>query len=128
MASGGSADSGLSPRVAAVIELFGHPCVDALAKLVRDDPHDTAGLAALERAERRLDLVKAFVAAADVKLARRRRELATAGHAAPVDHHRIHEGRWKIDRDPARTVTLNRPDGTVEHHGPSINRRPVKVA
>jgi hypothetical protein len=77
---------GLKPRTAAILDLFGHPAVDATAKLVRDDPYDTADLAALERAERRLDLVTSFVAATEVKLSRRRRELAAAGHAAPVDH------------------------------------------
>ena len=46
------------------------------------------------------------------------------------DHHRIHEGRWTLtlDTDAARTITLTRPDGTTEHHGPSINRHHTNVA
>ena len=41
------------------------------------------------------------------------------------DHHRIHEGGWKLDldTDSARTITLTRPDGTTEYHDPSIQRR-----
>jgi hypothetical protein len=48
----------------------------------------------------------------------------------PHDHHRIHEGGWtlQLDTDPSRTITLTRPDGTIEHHGPSINRRPTTHA
>jgi len=48
----------------------------------------------------------------------------------PHDHHRIHEGGWtlQLDTDPTRTITLTRPDGSVEFHGPSIQRRIRKVA
>ena len=46
------------------------------------------------------------------------------------DQHRIHEGHWTLtlDIDPARTITLARPDGTLEYHGPSINRSVTGVA
>lgn len=53
--------------------------------LARDDPFESLDLNQLERAERHLDVLKSFVAATDVKLARRRRELASRGQAAPVD-------------------------------------------
>jgi hypothetical protein len=48
----------------------------------------------------------------------------------PRDHHRLHEGGWTLtlDTDAARTITLTGPDGTVEHHGPSIDRPPVTRA
>ncbi|CAN5830678.1 hypothetical protein BH24ACT5_BH24ACT5_25900 [soil metagenome] len=45
-------------------------------------------------------------------------------------HHLVHEGGWSLtlDQDSARTVTLSRPDGTVHHHCPSIDRRPTHPA
>jgi len=48
----------------------------------------------------------------------------------PHDHHRVHEGGWKLelDTDPARTITLTRPDGSIEYHGPSIHRPHRSVA
>ncbi len=45
-------------------------------------------------------------------------------------HHLVHEGRWRLELWPDRTIRLTRPDGTVHHHGPSINRQrpPPRVA
>jgi hypothetical protein len=43
------------------------------------------------------------------------------GRLAPVcsrHHHLIHDGGWHIDIDPARTITVTRPDGHIEHHVP----------
>src|ERR687898_31891 len=82
MASGGLSDSGLSPRLRAALAVLRHPAVNATGSLVQSDP---CNLAQLERTERHLDTLKAYVASAEVRLARRRRELASTGHAAPVD-------------------------------------------
>jgi len=86
MTCGGLSETGLNPRLTAALEVLHHPAVNATGALVQGDPYDTCDLARLERTERHLDTLKAFVVAAEVKLARRRRELASAGHAAPVDH------------------------------------------
>lgn len=72
-------------RLDPLLALLRHPVVDAITRLVRADPYDTFNLARLEQSEQRLDVLKSFVAAAEVKLARQRRELARRGEAAPVD-------------------------------------------
>lgn len=38
-------------------------------------------------------------------------------------HHLVHEGRWTLTMTDERICTWVRPDGTVFHRGPSINRR-----
>jgi hypothetical protein len=37
-------------------------------------------------------------------------------------HHMVHEGNWTLTMTPERTCTWTRPDGTIWHAGPSINR------
>jgi hypothetical protein len=39
-------------------------------------------------------------------------------------HHLVHEGRWKVTMTPDRVATWTRPDGTVDHRGSTIDRRP----
>jgi hypothetical protein len=39
-------------------------------------------------------------------------------------HHLVHEGGWTLSMTTDRVTTWTRPDGTVAHHGPSINRVP----
>ena len=40
-------------------------------------------------------------------------------------HHLVHEGGWTLTMTPNRTTTWTRPDGTIAHHGPSIDRIPT---
>ncbi len=40
-------------------------------------------------------------------------------------HHLVHEGGWRLELAPDRTVTLIRPDGTVARSGITTDRRPV---
>ena len=37
-------------------------------------------------------------------------------------HHLVHEGNWKLSMTPDRIATWTRPDGTIWHTGPTINR------
>jgi hypothetical protein len=39
-------------------------------------------------------------------------------------HHLVHEGGWQLTMTDERRCTWIRPDGTLWHEGPSINRRP----
>jgi hypothetical protein len=39
-------------------------------------------------------------------------------------HHLVHEGRWTVTMTPDRVATWTRPDGTVDHCGSTIDRRP----
>ena len=45
-------------------------------------------------------------------------------------HHVVHEGGWTLTIDPDRTITLQRPDGTIHYHGDTTNRtpRPARAA
>jgi hypothetical protein len=36
-------------------------------------------------------------------------------------HHAVHEGGWTLVLHADRTITLRRPDGTIHHHGTTIN-------
>jgi HNH endonuclease len=38
------------------------------------------------------------------------------------DHHRLHEGGWRLKITPDRRITVTRPDGVVVHDGPSVDR------
>lgn len=40
-------------------------------------------------------------------------------------HHLVHEGGWGLIMTPDRVATWTRPDGTIAHHGPSIDRTPA---
>ena len=40
-------------------------------------------------------------------------------------HHLVHEGRWTVTMTPDRVATWTRPDGTIDHRGSTIDRRPV---
>lgn len=73
------------PTLAALAVTLGTQPATAAAVLLAQCDVDTLDLAGLERAEKFLDRIKVFTAANDVRLARRRRELAEAGKAAPVD-------------------------------------------
>jgi hypothetical protein len=33
----------------------------------------------------------------------------------------VHEGGWTLVLHADRTITLRRPDGTIHHHGTTIN-------
>ena len=37
-------------------------------------------------------------------------------------HHLVHEGHWTLTMTPDRIATWTRPDGTIWHTGPTINR------
>lgn len=52
-------------------------------------------------------------------------DLADLAPVCAHDHHRIHEGGWRLElaHDSARTIMLVRPDGSTEYAGPSIQRR-----
>jgi hypothetical protein len=39
-------------------------------------------------------------------------------------HHLVHEGRWTLSMTPDRVATWTRPDGTIHHHGTTIDRTP----
>ena len=39
-------------------------------------------------------------------------------------HHLVHEGRWTVTMTPDRVATWVRPDGSVDHRGSTIDRRP----
>ena len=39
-----------------------------------------------------------------------------------LDHHRLHEGGWRLEIRPDRVITITRPDGVVVHHGASVDR------
>lgn len=39
-------------------------------------------------------------------------------------HHLVHEGRWTLTMTPDRVATWARPDGTIDHRGSTIDRRP----
>ena len=39
-----------------------------------------------------------------------------------ADHHRVHEGRWRLDVTADRTITVTRPDGVVTYRGTSVDR------
>lgn len=39
-------------------------------------------------------------------------------------HHLVHEGGWTLAMTPDRVTTWTRPDGTIAHHGRSIDRTP----
>ncbi len=45
-------------------------------------------------------------------------------------HHLVHEGGWELTMTPDRVATWRRPDGTLYHHGSTIDRigAPSKVA
>lgn len=55
--------------------------------------------------------------------------LTNLGNLAPVclangHHHLIHDQGWTLTIDPdTRWITIARPDGTLHHQGPSLNRR-----
>ena len=40
-------------------------------------------------------------------------------------HHLVHEGGWTLAMTPDRVATWTRPDGTIAHHGSSIDRTPA---
>lgn len=40
-------------------------------------------------------------------------------------HHLVHEGGWTLTMTPDRVATWTRPDGTIAHHGSSIDRTPA---
>lgn len=40
-------------------------------------------------------------------------------------HHLVHEGGWTLTMTPDRVATWTRPDGTIAHYGPSIDRTPA---
>ncbi len=40
-------------------------------------------------------------------------------------HHLVHEGRWTVTMTPERVATWIRPDGTIDHRGSTIDRRPT---
>jgi hypothetical protein len=40
-------------------------------------------------------------------------------------HHLVHEGRWTVTMTADRVATWTRPDGTVDHCGSTIDRRPA---
>jgi hypothetical protein len=42
-------------------------------------------------------------------------------------HHLVHEGGWTLTLDVDRVATWTRPDGTVHHTGPTIDRTPNGV-
>ncbi len=42
-------------------------------------------------------------------------------------HHLVHEGRWGLQLDTSRTATWSLPDGSVHHHGTTMDRRPRDV-
>jgi hypothetical protein len=37
-------------------------------------------------------------------------------------HHLVHEGRTRLQLEADRSITITRPDGTIEHH-PTLDRR-----
>ncbi|HEX4983980.1 MAG TPA: DUF222 domain-containing protein [Ilumatobacteraceae bacterium] len=37
-------------------------------------------------------------------------------------HHLVHEGRWRLQLDQHRVITIHRPDGTQHFHGNTTNR------
>ena len=39
-------------------------------------------------------------------------------------HHLVHEGGWTLTMTPDRIATWTRPDGTIHHTGPTIDRPP----
>ncbi len=41
-------------------------------------------------------------------------------------HHVVHEGGWQLTITDERRCSWIRPDGTIWHEGPSINRRPQR--
>lgn len=43
-------------------------------------------------------------------------------------HHQVHEGGWTLTMTTDRVITLTQPDGTIHHHGSTINRAPHGVA
>jgi hypothetical protein len=43
-------------------------------------------------------------------------------------HHLVHEGGWTLTMTPDRVATWVRPDGTIHHIGPTIDRAPRGVA
>jgi len=42
-----------------------------------------------------------------------------------VHHHLVHEGGWELTLTPDRVATWTRPDGTVWHTGPTLDRVPI---
>jgi len=40
-----------------------------------------------------------------------------------VHHHLVHEGGWGLEMPADRTATWLRPDGTLHHRGPTVDRR-----
>ena len=42
-------------------------------------------------------------------------------------NHLVHEGRWTLTMTPDRIATWTRPDGTIAHHGTTIDRAPHGV-
>jgi hypothetical protein len=42
-------------------------------------------------------------------------------------HHLVHEGGWRLTMTPDRIATWIRPDGTVDHVGPTVDRAPRGV-
>ncbi len=40
-------------------------------------------------------------------------------------HHLVHEGRWTLTMTSERVATWTRPDGSIAHHGSTIDRRPA---
>jgi hypothetical protein len=38
-------------------------------------------------------------------------------------HHLVHEGQWKLELRPDRTITVTRPDGVIHFEGSSLTRR-----
>ncbi len=51
-------------------------------------------------------------------------DLCRLAPACSVHHHLVHEGGWTLTLHPDRTATWTRPDGTVHHHGPTIDTTP----
>ena len=40
-------------------------------------------------------------------------------------NHQLHEGGWRLDLDPDRTITLRAPDATIVFHGDTRDRVPT---
>ncbi len=43
-------------------------------------------------------------------------------------HHLVHEGGWRLTMTEGRIATWRRPDGTIWHTKPTIDRQPSRLA
>ena len=50
-------------------------------------------------------------------------DLANLLPLCSTHHHLVHEGGWRLELRPDRTITLTRPDGATHYHGTSVNRQ-----